>query len=130
VSAHPDPDEKQASAVADASRDLLVPWYADSVHNDRERIARWQASVHGAPAPAAPSGALTYYDVAPATLTDARVWRKFTRVAMTLDPPQSLYADDEVRRKAAEARAGHGALPAPGPGRDEFLRAVTTAADH
>jgi 2-polyprenyl-6-methoxyphenol hydroxylase-like FAD-dependent oxidoreductase len=124
VAIYPDPDDKQARAVADAGRDLLVPWFADSVQNDRERVARWRETVHGIRTAAARSGALTYYDIAPAAMTDAYVWRRFTRTALTLGTPGALFADDEVRRRVAKVRPAN---PVSGPGREEFVRAVTDA---
>lgn len=129
VSAHPDPDEMQARAVTEAGRELLAPWYADSVRSDRERTTRWRATVHGTPAPATASGALTYGEVAMAAETDAMVWHRFWRVAMTLDPPAAVYADDEVRCRVAQARGERAAPPPLGPARDEFVGAVARAVD-
>jgi 2-polyprenyl-6-methoxyphenol hydroxylase-like FAD-dependent oxidoreductase len=130
LGAYPDPSPQQSAEVAAMTTRLMMPWWTDSVMNDKGRAMLWRAGLAGAPPPAPPQGVVTFGAAAAAAATDPFVWRRMARVMMSLSPPATLYGDEEVRRrvgKALAAQNGHG-HGMPGPSRAQFVEAVTAAA--
>jgi 2-polyprenyl-6-methoxyphenol hydroxylase-like FAD-dependent oxidoreductase len=129
----PDVTTGQAAEWGRASESLLGPWFAEAVQNDRGRAALWRATVTGAQPQQPPPGVVTFGAVAQAAATDPVVWRRLVRVMMALDPPETVYRDDEVRERVGRALAGGGpGGPGPGgppaPSRPELVDVVTGAA--
>lgn len=126
----PEPGPSQTAAVSAATQELLRPWFDDAVRNDRGRAGLWRATVHGGEVPQPPPGVLTFGQVAAAGASDVTIWRRMSRMMMSLDPPSTVYDDPDIRERVAaalSAPAGPGPAGPPAPQRDEFLRAVTGA---
>jgi 2-polyprenyl-6-methoxyphenol hydroxylase-like FAD-dependent oxidoreductase len=125
---HPDVTAEQAGEWARATESLLGPWFAEAVQNDRGRAALWRATVAGKQPPPPPPGVVTFGAVAQAAATDPVVWRRLVRVMMALDPPETVYRDDEVRERVGQALAGGPGAHPPAPSRAELVDVVTRAA--
>lgn len=128
LSARPEVSRDQAVEAARMTETLMTPWWTDAVFNDRGRAGFWRGSIRGATPPEPPDGMVTFGTAAAAAATDPVVWRRLVRVMMSLGQPSSLYGDEEIRLRVKQALAsGHGS-PMPGPSRQEFTDAVTSAA--
>lgn len=94
----PEVDAAQRRAVARMTEELFLPWYAQSVASDRARIARWRAAVNGTPAWAGSGfdgGLPTPEEIAAAARHDGVVWRRQTRMQMSLATPAELFSDEK-----------------------------------
>jgi 2-polyprenyl-6-methoxyphenol hydroxylase-like FAD-dependent oxidoreductase len=131
LTANPDVSAAQADEVAAATARLFAPWFAESVQNDRGRAGMWRSTVHGGDGGGSagpPPGVLTFGMAAEAAALDAVVWRRLVRVMMSLDPPSTLYADDEVRERVLAVLASNAVPHVPAPSRQQLLTSVTAAA--
>ena len=126
---HPDVTAEQAAAWSRETERLLGPWFAEAVQNDRGRAALWRSTVAGQQPPQPPPGVVTFGAVAQAAATDPVVWRRLVRVMMALDPPETVYRDDEVRERVGRALAGGPGGPGgpPAPSRPELVDVVAGA---
>lgn len=125
----PEVDAAQRRAVARMTEELFLPWYTQSVASDRARIARWRAAVNGTPAWSGSGfdGCLpTPREIAAAARHDGVVWRRQTRMQMSLTTPAELFSDEKfltrVRRHLNAVDDG----PRP-PGRAAFVHRVQEA---
>ncbi|GAB3886411.1 FAD-dependent oxidoreductase [Kibdelosporangium lantanae] len=124
---YPTVSAEQAVAVAVLADSVFRPWYELSVRNDRERIARWRASIEGREPP--PVEHLTLMQLIAAGATDVVVWRRASRFLTSLVRPEEVFCDDDIQRRVARALA----VPRPKPPitvptHDELVQAVTDAA--
>jgi 2-polyprenyl-6-methoxyphenol hydroxylase-like FAD-dependent oxidoreductase len=130
----PDVTAEQATEWSRVTESLLGPWFAEAVQNDRGRAGLWRATVAGQQPAPPPPGVVTFGAVAQAAATDSVVWRRLVRVMMALDPPDTVYRDDEVRERVGKALAGGPGGPGgpgghpPAPTRPELVDVVTRAA--
>lgn len=103
----------------------LVPWYKASVAQDEAaRIARQS------PETAAGAASLLTEGLLPLTRVDAQVARAFFRMVNLLAPPDALFSDPEIMKKAMEhwlARDSRPPEPMMGPPRDELIAALKAA---
>jgi hypothetical protein len=118
----------QSRQAARAAEALLAPWYQQAERDDRELVGRWRATVHGEEPPASQPGRLPFGAVAAAGITDPVVWRRSLRVQMSLDEPDSLYANEEIRARVEKALARGDRPSAPEPSRAELVALVAAAA--
>ncbi|MFJ9693245.1 NAD(P)/FAD-dependent oxidoreductase [Kitasatospora sp. NPDC101183] len=123
----PSIDAGQRLAAARMTYGLFLPWYEQAAASDRLRIARWRAAVDGAEAtvPLPSSGLPSSEEIVRAARADGTVWRRFTRMLMTLTTPAELFADEEFLALVRQAPATPAA--APPPGRGELVRLVAAA---
>jgi 2-polyprenyl-6-methoxyphenol hydroxylase-like FAD-dependent oxidoreductase len=128
LTAHPEVGQEQSRAVAEATERLYRPWFEESVQNDRGRAMLWQATVEGRTLPSPPPHVLTFGQVAEAGATDPVVWRRLVRVMMTLSPPDTVYADEEIRTRVRAALKNGGGHGLPGASREQMMRALGQAA--
>jgi flavin-dependent dehydrogenase len=106
----------------DATRDI-TPWFRMSVTQDDAARAARQA---GAAALAGPASLLTE-GLLPLSRVDAQVARAFFRMVNLLSPPDSLFKDPEIMKKATEhwlKRDQRPPEPVMGPPRDELIAAL------
>lgn len=127
----PDITVGQRRAAAGLTDELFRPWYEHAAAADRTRIARWRAAAEDteppAPAPApAPDGPPTAERIGAAARTDPVVWRRLTRMLMSLTTPAELLGDPDFLERVRRAPAPAAPHPA-GPGRAELVRCVTAA---
>jgi 2-polyprenyl-6-methoxyphenol hydroxylase-like FAD-dependent oxidoreductase len=127
LATHPDVDDKQAGQMAAATERLFSPWLSDAMTNDRGRALLWKSTVQGTPIPPPPKGMLTFGAVVAAAAVDPVVWRGVARMMMMLDPPESLYRDEEIRDRVGRVLAAGQAPQVPGASRAELVDAVTAA---
>jgi len=128
LAGHEAVDVEQNRLMAEATERLLRPWYEEAVANDAGRAGLWRATIEGRAPATPPPGVVTFGAVAQAAATDAVVWRRLVRVMMSLDAPQTVYADDEVRDRVRAALAAGPPHQPPEPGRAQLVDAVTAAA--
>lgn len=128
LAAHPPVDTEQARLLTAAAERLFTPWFEDAVANDRGRAGLWRATLHGQRPPAPPPGVVTFGAVAAAAAVDTVVWRRLVRMMMSLDPPATVYADDEVRTRIGAALAAGSVPQPPAPTRAELVDCVSEAA--
>lgn len=114
-----------ALAFDDITQRELKPWYDASVESDRVamKVARGEELSQ-----ADAFGRELFMDgVFPAARENATVSRAWTRAFNLLEQPLSLMQDQEVIKIAMEyyeQRQSRDPLPAPGPPREEFLKAI------
>jgi hypothetical protein len=114
VAEHRDPAARVDACAAVVESEQL-PWVADSIEQDRQRLLRWRPdAVPPAPEPATDPGLVTPVgwlgngEAYLAAQHDAYVWRRFTRLQQLLDRPADVLAD---RRVVARVRAVQAARP-------------------
>jgi hypothetical protein len=104
----------------------MVPWYQASVTQDAAaRLARQS------PETAAGAASLLTEGLLPLTRVDPQVARAFFRMVNLLAPPDALFSDPEIMKKAMEywmARDTRPPEPMMGPPRDELIAALKAAA--
>jgi 2-polyprenyl-6-methoxyphenol hydroxylase-like FAD-dependent oxidoreductase len=124
---YPGVSAEQAVAVASLADDVFRPWYELSVRNDRERIARWRASIEGREPPAVDH--LTLMQLIAAGATDAVVWRRASRFLTSLVRPERVFCDEDIQRRVARALGNAPAKPRVSvPSHAELVQVVTEAA--
>jgi hypothetical protein len=110
----------------DAQREI-VPWYSASVtQDDAARLAR-KAGPGDAVAGVA---SILTEGLLPLTRIDALVGRAFFRMVNLLSPPDALFTDPEVMRRALaywQARDSRPPEPTLGPPREELVAALVAA---
>ncbi len=122
-------DDLQAVALQmhDEAETVIVPWYnASVVQDDAAREAR--KSGPGQTLTGAAS--ILAEGLLPLTRTDAYVARAFFRMVNLLSPPDTLFTDPEIMRKAMEHWALRDTRPPEvvlGPARDELIAALKAA---
>jgi 2-polyprenyl-6-methoxyphenol hydroxylase-like FAD-dependent oxidoreductase len=124
LDANPSVGEEQSLEAARTTERLFTPWFHESVQNDKGRAMLWRATVAGQTLPPPPPHVLTFGQVAEAGATDPVIWRRLSRVMMTLSTPDTVYADEEIRTRVKAALAkgnGHGF---PGASREQMVRAI------
>lgn len=127
VAAYPSEPAAGGREFAELTGKLLAPWHGEAVANDRGRAMLWRATLEGTPLGPPPPGVLTFGAVVAAAATDPVVWRRVARVMMSISPPQTLYADDEIAQRVGRA-LGSGSVPQlPGASRAELVRVVDEA---
>ena len=124
---HPSDLQALALRMHDDVQREIVPWYGASVtQDDAARMAR----------KAGPSEALSGVasilteGLLPLTRIDALVGRAFFRMVNLLSPPDALFTNVEVMRRALvywQARDTRPPEPMLGPPRDELVAALTAA---
>jgi flavin-dependent dehydrogenase len=146
VAAHRDAGDLAEACAAVVEREQR-PWVADSIEQDRQRLARWRPGGPGPmalpssppgspsspssadPSSAGPSsagppvpGRLTNGETYLAAQHDAYVWRRFTRLQQLFERPDDVLADRRVvaRVRAVQA-ARRPAAALEGPTRDELV---------
>jgi flavin-dependent dehydrogenase len=120
-----------AEACAAVVEREQAPWVADSIEQDRQRLARWRpdrdtADAGGAgPAP----GWLSNGEAYVAAQHDAYVWRRFTRLQQLFDRPRDVLADPRVvaRVRAVQA-ARRPSPPIEGPSHDDLVELLGATA--
>jgi 2-polyprenyl-6-methoxyphenol hydroxylase-like FAD-dependent oxidoreductase len=129
LEAHPDQPEASGREFATFTGELLAPWHAEAVANDRGRAMMWRATLDGTPLGPPPPGVLTFGTVAAVSAVDPQVWRRVARVMMSLAPPQTLYADPEIAARVGRALSSGEVPHLPGAPRDELVSLVSRAAE-
>lgn len=124
---HGDDLEAVALQMHEEAATVLVPWYNASVAQDD--VAR-EARKAGPGQEITGAASILAEGLLPLTRTDASVARAFFRMVNLLSPPDTLFTDPEIMRKAME----HWALrdtrppePVLGPARDELIAALKAA---
>lgn len=110
---------------ADVQREM-VPWYGVSVTSDEAARAARQA---GAAAQAG-AASLLAEGLLPLTRVDAQVARAFFRMVNLLSPPDALFQDQEIMKKAMEHWLKRGQRPPEplmGPAREALIAALKAA---
>jgi len=130
VAAHRDPADLAEVCTAALEREQS-PWVADSIEQDRQRLARWrpESATPGTPGPA-PGTAhrLGNGEVYAAARHDAYVWRRFTRLQQLLDRPADVLADPRVVARVRAVQAVGRPGPAlVGPSHDELVELLAAA---
>jgi 2-polyprenyl-6-methoxyphenol hydroxylase-like FAD-dependent oxidoreductase len=128
IQAAPDVGAEQAREFARATERLLTPWFQEAVQNDRGRAGLWRATLSGEQPPTPPPGVVPFGAVVQAAAVDPVVWRRLVRVMMSLDPPSTVYGDDDTRARVREALAAGPPPQMPAPTRAELVGCVTQAA--
>ncbi len=123
----PEIGREQSARTAEATETLLVPWFRQAVHDDLERIRGWRMAVHGEQLPPLPDDYLGLGTAAMASAFDVVVWRRLTRVLMSLDPPELFYGDPAMRARVRSVLAGRQPARIPVPERAEFVRILSEA---
>jgi 2-polyprenyl-6-methoxyphenol hydroxylase-like FAD-dependent oxidoreductase len=123
----PEPSQQQAAHFHQRTTELLRPWLADAIANDRYRAELWQATLAGQPPPTPPAGTITPGAAAAAAAKDATVWRRLLTVLMMLAPPAALYDDPEIGARIGQALADGPPPQPPGASRAELIAAVVGA---
>lgn len=121
VAEHRDPVDLAEACAAALEREQS-PWVADSIEQDRQRLARWRpGSAAPGPAPAT-AHALGNGEVYAAARHDAYVWRRFTRLQQLLDRPADVLGDPRVVARVRAVQAARpSSPPLAGPGHDELV---------
>lgn len=103
AAAHDDPAElaQACAAVVDVEQ---APWVADSIDQDRDRLARWRAPGQ-APHPVPDRRRLTNGEAFAAARHDAYVWRRFNRLQQLLEKPDDVLADPRVVARVRAVQA-------------------------
>jgi 2-polyprenyl-6-methoxyphenol hydroxylase-like FAD-dependent oxidoreductase len=108
----------------DAQREI-VPWYSASVmQDDAARLAR------SSPEAASGAASILTEGLLPLTRVDSLVARAFFRMLNLLSPPDTLFTDPEIMRRALEywnARDTRPPEPMLGPAREELVAALKAA---
>lgn len=128
IAAHPDDPFANAREFARFTGELLAPWHEEAVANDRGRAMLWRATLEGTPLGPPPPGVLTFGTVVAAAAVDPVVWRRVARVMMSISPPQTLYADEEIAQRVGHALSSGPVPHLPGASRDDLVRVVGEAA--
>jgi 2-polyprenyl-6-methoxyphenol hydroxylase-like FAD-dependent oxidoreductase len=128
LAAHPGIDDAQASEYLHRTELLMRPWLEEAKANDRGRAALWQATLEGRPPQRPPAGVVSFGLAVAASSRDEEIWRRVANVMMMLQPPSTLYADDEVRARIGKVLAGGPPPQLPGASRPELVAAVAAAA--
>jgi 2-polyprenyl-6-methoxyphenol hydroxylase-like FAD-dependent oxidoreductase len=105
--AEPDPGVDQAALIGHGLTAIAETHWRDSVRHDRARTNRWRATIGLPPGPAAPPTAVPMPVAGAASMADAAVWVRLMRAVHLLEPPGSVFDDDEL----AEHIAGLGIAP-------------------
>ncbi|MEV6848462.1 FAD-dependent oxidoreductase [Actinoplanes sp. NPDC051411] len=127
LTAHPVVDDAQASEYLHRTELLMRPWLEEAKANDRGRAGLWQATLEGRPPQRPPAGLVTFGLAVAAASQDEEVWRRVANVMMMLQPPSTLYADDDVRARIGKVMAGGPPPQLPGASRAELVAAVEAA---
>jgi hypothetical protein len=152
VAEHHDPASLAEACAAVVEREQ-APWVADSIEQDRQRLARWRPAGAGTVEATTVAGDLTgatgagiaeapaiagLAEPGPGWLTngetwlaaqhDAYVWRRFTRLQQLLDKPRDVLADPQVVARVRAVQAGRPAhAPLEGPSHDDLVGLLTAA---
>jgi hypothetical protein len=145
VAEHRDPASLAEACAAVVEREQ-APWVADSIEQDRQRLARWRPAREGdghgdghgggAAEPAVVAGLtepgpgwLTNGETWMAAQHDAYVWRRFTRLQQLFDKPRDVLADTRVIARVRAVQAGRPVhAPLEGPSHDDLVGLLTAAA--
>jgi flavin-dependent dehydrogenase len=88
-----------------------APWVADSISQDRDRLARWRPTGQ-APHPHPDDRCrLTNGEAFAAARHDAYVWRRFTRLQQLLEKPDDVLADPRVVARVRAVQASRVRTP-------------------
>jgi 2-polyprenyl-6-methoxyphenol hydroxylase-like FAD-dependent oxidoreductase len=128
IAAHPDAPAAGAREFAKLTGELLAPWHGEAVANDRGRAMLWRATLQGTPLGPPPRGVVTFGAVVAAAAVDPVVWRRVARVMMSLSPPQTLYADEEIAQRVGRALSSGSVPHLPGASRADLVHVVSEAA--
>lgn len=106
-----------------ATEERLMPWYRETVAEDRTRLNEIDALRHGLepPQPSDPSQALRGA-LLTAMLHDPDLFRAFLESRSCLTPLSETFARDGMPERILELAAAHDRLQMPGPDREELLR--------
>jgi hypothetical protein len=126
VATHRDPLDLAAACAAVVEGEQR-PWVADSIEQDRQRLARWRTA--GTPTATLRPGRLTNGETYVAAQHDSFVWRRFTRLQQLFETPDEVLADPRVlaRVRAVQAMGRSGAV-LDGPSRADLAQLVAGAA--
>jgi flavin-dependent dehydrogenase len=130
-----------AEACAAVVEQEQAPWVADSIDQDRQRLARWRPAGNGSSSGdgtaeatavaglAEPGlGWLTNGETWLAAQHDAYVWRRFTRLQQLFDKPRDVLADPRVIARVRAVQAGRPVhAPLAGPSHDDLVGLLTAA---
>jgi 2-polyprenyl-6-methoxyphenol hydroxylase-like FAD-dependent oxidoreductase len=128
LTAHPDVDDEQAAEVARETDRLFRPWFDEAVQHDLGRARLWRATLRGESLPRPPADVVTFGTAVLAAAVDPVVWRRLVRVMMSLDPPATVYADEETRARVQDALAAGPGPQLPAPTRAQLVGVVRAAA--
>ena len=133
VAAHDDPDDLAEACAAVLEREQ-APWVADSIEQDRQRLARWRPGSHdfeGKPPHMGRLPSKTWLsngETFAAARHDAYVWRRFNRLQQLIEKPADVLADPRVvaRVRAVQA-SGAQSPPLDGPSHAELVDLMAPA---
>jgi hypothetical protein len=116
-------DDPTAFALAwqDVTDRTVVPWYRDTLHLDRHRLAEVEAAVDDRPYEPGDAGWERFQAAAFATGQDPEILRGFLEVMAVLRPVDDVFADPGFADRVAAAGAGWREAPTMGPSRGELL---------
>lgn len=124
---YPEVGHQQAAEFAERSERLLRPWWEEAVMNDRGRSALWEATLRGEPPQRPPEGVVNFGMAVAASTQDEEIWRRVANVMMMLNTPDSLYADDDSKRRIGAALSGGPPPALPGAERADLVDVVAKA---
>jgi 2-polyprenyl-6-methoxyphenol hydroxylase-like FAD-dependent oxidoreductase len=122
LAAEPDSPLRQAELIGHRLTELTLPYWQESVRQDRARINQWRAALGLRPStPPAPTTVPLPRLVAAAAV-DAEVWVRLARATSLLDPPQAVFDDPALAARIAELDPPH--PPPPAVRRVDLLAAI------
>lgn len=122
VSAHLHDPHEFAQAWDDATEATLMPWYRETIIEDRARLGEIEALREGRepPPPSDPAAALMQA-LPVAMLHDGDVFRAFLESRCCLTRLSESLARDDMAERTLALAGEHELLPIPGPGREDLL---------
>ena len=101
LAAEPDSSARQAELINRRLTEATQPWWHDAVRHDRARTSAWRAYL-GLPATMPPLPTAVPMPVAmAASLCDADIWVRLNRTLQTLDPPATMFDDQQLAARIA-----------------------------
>jgi 2-polyprenyl-6-methoxyphenol hydroxylase-like FAD-dependent oxidoreductase len=101
----------------------VTPWYRNTVEIDRQRIAKYDASMERRPDPKPITSVATLSDAfAVAMMYDADLFRAWLEILSMQTSPQEVMARPGVLDRIMEIASAHDAVTPPSPSREQLLR--------
>ena len=101
----------------------VTPWYRNTVEIDRQRIAKYDASIERRPEPKPITSVATLADAfAVAMMYDADLFRAWLEILSMQTSPQEVMARPGVVERVMEIASTHDAVTPPSPSREQLLR--------
>jgi 2-polyprenyl-6-methoxyphenol hydroxylase-like FAD-dependent oxidoreductase len=115
--------EKVVLTFAEATAATVDPLYESTRAFDQHRLAELAGEIDGRPYETDDPGWVLTQAVTAAALSDPEALRAYFRLALLLEPPQSVFADPVLTERVLRIGAAAPRYPLPGPSRAAVLTA-------